>query len=525
MNREALEPGVAGSAAVPEYRKPMDAGPPAARSLAWNSFWTVAMTSSGGLIAVLVPPFLARTLTHDEFGVWALALQLASYVLVLGFGLQNAVGRFVALAHGPKAAALRSGVVVAGFHLACAAALAGIVLIGAAAFALPYFLTEMPEALVADFRIALLLCGGAAALALTAMPFTGVFLGEQRAHVPAVIVLLGRVAQCVLLIVAAVVFGTIEALAIAFCLGQALTTGGQLVAWSAGGGARLLGRRAGAAHYRELWSFCAPFVLWNSLAALSFGSDLLIVSKVDFSATPYYAVSLTIATTFVGLLASGYNSLLPAAARHVGTGNRRALLGMLRRGGRMGVGISVALGVPLVFAATGPLALWVGPSYAEASAPYVALLILAQIVRLTMSMYGSVTIATGRHRAVLLPPLLDAAVGLAVGIGLGSLIGATGVALGMIAGATVSFATWYYKDPLREVFGLPHVARAFVAACAPPVIAAVAGSMLAGSALLALGALDDDRARLAASLAVAVVVAAVAFKRPAAFELEASRAR
>jgi hypothetical protein len=66
MNREALESGVAGSAAVPEHRKPIDAGPPLVRSLAWNGFWTVAMTSSGGLIAVLVPPFLVRTLTHDE---------------------------------------------------------------------------------------------------------------------------------------------------------------------------------------------------------------------------------------------------------------------------------------------------------------------------------------------------------------------------------------------------------------------------------------------------------------------------
>ena len=527
MNREALESGVAGSAAVPEYRKLTSAGPPAVRSLAWNGFWTVAMTSSGGLIAVLVPPFLARTLTHDEYGAWALALQIASYVLVLGFGLQNAVGRFVAIAHGPKAAAFRSGVVVAAFHMACAAALAGMVLVGAAALALPYLFTQMPDALVGDFRTALLLCGTAAALALTTMPFTGVFLGEQRAHVPAVIVLLGRAAQCALLVVAAVGFGTIEALAIAYCVGQVLTTGGQLVAWGTSGGVRLLARRASATHYRELWNFCSPFVLWNSLAALSFGSDLLIASKVDFGATPYYAVSLTIATTFVGLLASGYNSLLPAAAQHVGTGNRRALLGMLRRGGRMGVGLSVALGLPLMLAATGPLALWVGPSYAAASAPFVALLIFAQIVRLAMSMYGSVTIATGRHRAVLLPPLLDAAVGLAVGIGLGVCIGATGVALGMIAGAIASFATWYYKDPLREFFGLSHVARTFVSACAPPVIAAVAGCALAGLALLALGALGDERARLVASLAVAALVAVVAFRRPASLDAAAdlSRAR
>jgi hypothetical protein len=53
------------------------------------------------------------------------------------------------------------------------------------------------------------------------------------------------------------------------------------------------------------------------------------------------------------------------------------------------------------------------------------------------------------------------------------------------------------------------------------VIAAVVGCLLAGSVLFALGALGDDRARLAASLAVAAVVAVVAFRRPAALDVAA----
>jgi O-antigen/teichoic acid export membrane protein len=511
----ALEPPAAGSAVAASHRKHAMAASPFVRSVAWNGFWTVAMSSSGGLVAVIVPPFLARTLTHEQYGAWALALQVASYVLVLGFGLQGAVGRFVALAQGPNAARERSGVLVAAFHMACAAALAGIVLVAAGALALPHFLTAMPAALVGDFRIALLLCGASTALALTGTPFTGAFLGEQRAHVPALIVLSGRAAQCALLVLAALRFRTLEALAIGYCAGQVLITAGQLTAWGGAGAVRRLRRTARAAHYRELWKFCSPFVLWNSLAALSFGSDLLIVSKLDFDQTPYYAVSLTVATTFAGLLASPYNSLLPAAARHVGADNRRALLNMLLRGGRLGVGLSTAVGLPLVFSAVVPLRLWVGPSYAQTAAPYLALLILAQIVRLSMSMYGSVTIAAGRHRAVVLAPVLDAAVSLAVAVGLGLYIGAAGVAFGMLAGALVNFATWYWKDPLRDVFALPRVARTFAVACAPPVLMAAAGWTLAAGALLAFGALADDRARLAASIAVSIAVAIVALKKPA----------
>jgi O-antigen/teichoic acid export membrane protein len=510
----ALERGPA-EPAIAEYPRAAAAGAPSLRSIAWNGFWTVAMTSSAGLVALVVPPFLVRTLTHAEYGAWALALQVASYVLVLGFGLQGAVGRFVALARGPQAAAERSGVLAAAFHLTCVAALIGVALVGAAALALPYFFSDMPAALAADFRVALLLCGGAAALALVGTPFTGLFLGQQRAHVPALIVLAGRAVQCALLIFAALRFRTLESLALAYCAGQLLITGAQLAASRRDGRAmRALVRAADALHYRELLRFCAPFALWNLLAVLSFGSDLLIVSKLDFAAAPYYAVGLTVTTIFVGFLASAYNSLLPPAAQQLGAGNRRTLLAMLLRGGRAGVGMSLAVGVPLVFAAAGPLELWVGAAYADAAAPYVALLILAQIVRLSMSMYGSVTIAAGRHRTMLLAPVLDAAVALPVGIGLGSYIGAPGVALGMLAGALTNVAAWYLKDPLREVFALPHVGRLFVRACVPPVLTAVAGCAAAGCVLFAFGVLGDDWLRLAASLVVSLAVAVVALRRP-----------
>jgi O-antigen/teichoic acid export membrane protein len=486
---------------------------PTSRSLAWNGFWTVAMSSSTALVAVILPPFLARILTHNEYAAWALSLQIATYVLVLGFGLQGAVGRFVALAHGPSARTVRDGVVVAAFHLTCAAAFAGMLLAAVAAFALPHFLTEMPDELVRHFRIALLLCCAAAALALIGMPFTGLFLGQQRAHVPALLVLLGRAAQSAVMIVVALRYRTLEALALAYCVGQAAITVVQASAWRRESTATLW-RPAARSEYRELCRFCAPFVIWNSLAALSFGSDLLIVSKLDFAATPYYAVSLTIATAFVGFFAAGYNSLLPAAAQYVGAGNRRALFEMLLRGGRVGVGISLGVGVPLVLAATGPLVLWVGRAYAEAAAPLLALLIVAQIVRLSMSMYGSVTIAAGRHGAVLLAPVLDATVGICVGIGLGAYIGAKGVALGMVAGAATNFATWYAKDPLREFFAHRHVVRAFLRACAPPLATAAVAGALAAGALLGLGVLGEDWARFAASVAVSAAVATVALRRP-----------
>ncbi len=481
------------------------------------------MGASTGLMAVVLPPFLTRILTPEAYGAWALALQIASYVLLLGFGLQGAVGRFVAVAEGAGAAEQRNGIVVAAFHMSSAAALVGVLLAAGGAFAAPHFVSDLPRALVSDFRAAVFLCGASAAIGLAGTPITGIFLGERRAHVPASVLIVGRTLQCLLLVLAAVLFRRLDAIAIAFCAGQLSILAGLAFAWrKASDPGHALFRLASPAHYRELWSFCSPFVFWNLLAAASFGSDLVIVSKVDFSQTPYYSVGLTVATLFVGFLSAGYNSALPAAARHYGGGDVRGLSYLLNRGGRIGVGLSLAAGVPLALAAAAPLTLWVGKSYAAAAAPYVALLVLAQIIRLAMSMYGSVTIATGRHRTVLLGPLLDAVVALGLGIGLGLYMGAIGVAIGMVAGAVVNFATWYFKDPLQQVFARPHVARSFLAACAPPVAAAGLGAAAIGIATRVFGLLADDWSRLAATLVVAAAVVAAALGQGARTRLAAA---
>ncbi|HEY8519620.1 MAG TPA: oligosaccharide flippase family protein, partial [Gammaproteobacteria bacterium] len=479
------------------------------RSLAWNGIWTIALGASTALLALLLPPFLTRLLSPAEYGAWALALQIASYVLLLGFGLQVAVGRFVALeAHSPGAS---HPIVVAAFRASCVAAAAGLGLVAVVAALLPRFVSDLPSELHGDFRIALLLCGASAASSLVGTVFTGTFLGEQRAHVPALIALGGRALQCALVVATVRRVPSVPAVAAAFAAGQALLLAAQVLGWWKWSGVRGVVRgSAGRSHYRELGAFCAPFVLWNLLAALSSGTDLVIVSKLDFERTPYYAVSLTIVSLFAGLLSAGYNAMLPAAARHVGAGDRAGLEALLFRVGPLGIGLSLALGLPLMVASTAPVSLWVGEAYAVAAAPYLSVLVLAQIVRLSMSMYGIATIAAGRHGTMLLGPVLDAAVALTAAIALGREMGALGVAIGMVAGAATNLLTWCWRDPLREVFGARQVAWSFLRAAALP---AACGAVGVAAMRLGAGAVDwlqGEWVRFGASVAVAGVVAGVA---------------
>ena len=83
------------------------------------------MSGATALPALVLPPFLARELPPDAYGAWALALQIASYVLLLGFGLQVAVGRFVAIEQGAPDHERRPGIAAPALKWNAAATMPG----------------------------------------------------------------------------------------------------------------------------------------------------------------------------------------------------------------------------------------------------------------------------------------------------------------------------------------------------------------------------------------------------------------
>src|ERR1035441_9168438 len=51
-----------------------------------------------GLVALVLPPVLVRHMTPAAYAVWVLILLACTYVGYLDFGLQTAVGRYIAFA-------------------------------------------------------------------------------------------------------------------------------------------------------------------------------------------------------------------------------------------------------------------------------------------------------------------------------------------------------------------------------------------------------------------------------------------
>lgn len=85
--------------------------------VAKNSFANLVRGGAGALVALFLPPFLTRSMSPAAYGAWALVLQLSAYVGYLDFGIQTAVGRFVARANELRDAQLRDQIVNTSFAI------------------------------------------------------------------------------------------------------------------------------------------------------------------------------------------------------------------------------------------------------------------------------------------------------------------------------------------------------------------------------------------------------------------------
>src|SRR5438034_7938800 len=91
-----------------------------------NAAANVVRGGASAMVAIVLPPFLTRMMSADNYGAWSLILQLSAYVGYLDFGIQTAVGRFVARANEKGDAGYRDQIVSTSFAALSAAAVLGV---------------------------------------------------------------------------------------------------------------------------------------------------------------------------------------------------------------------------------------------------------------------------------------------------------------------------------------------------------------------------------------------------------------
>ena len=414
-----------------------------------NAVANVLRGGAAALVAILLPPFLTRIMPDTTYGTWVLILQLSAYVGYLDFGIQTAVGRFVAHANELGDTNQRDRIVSTSLAILTGAAGLGIFLSGLLAWQLPNLFHEMPSALHTDARLALLFVGSSLAVGLPFSVFSGIFIGLQRYEIPAIIIGSGKLLGALLIVTAARIGGglalmgavlaivNIGSYVVQFLVSRRLAKEVRITR-------NLISKQAG----HEIFSYCFSLTIWSFGMLLVSGLDITIVGLFEYSAVAYYGIAVTLVTFIASLQNAVFSVLMPQAAVLGAHKDAKKLGRLLSTSTRYGMFMLLLTGLPLIFIAKPILTIWVGGTYAQQVTPVLQILLVANIVRWSAAPYATLLIGTGQQKLVIISPLVEGLTNLIFSLIAGAIFGAVGVAWGTLAGGIVGIASNIFYNML-----------------------------------------------------------------------------
>ena len=398
---------------------------------------TVGVNATFAILSTLL---LTRRFDHSEFSLWVFVVGVAGYIGLVEGGLFGAVVRRVASSLGHREAQLvgvRAALLMLG---AVAIAVGGLIPLVARPGS--WLFSSAPSELRREAATALALVALASVLALPSAAFRGFYAGAGRAWTPAWINL--------------IIKGT--AVAALFLTRSHLSLGGAAVI--VGGGTITAAAVTSAAAIRELgprvlciWKVrrtdlvglrgdTATFLWWSIAMLLISGLDGLIVNRFDFERVGAYGLASQFVALLIAAFSASVSPLLPvASARALVSDDRERTASTLIEGTRLSIGTLTAAAGGMWVAGPWIMHLFYGEVLAVEAKGLLRLLIAGVVVRQIPAVLGLLQVATGDHRSVRVAPLAEGLSNILASVGLASVFGAAGVALGTLVGGVVALAT------------------------------------------------------------------------------------
>jgi O-antigen/teichoic acid export membrane protein len=417
------------------------------RRFAKNALANLGRGSAAAVVALLLPPVLVRHMTPAAYAVWILVLQTSAYISFLNLGLQTAVGRYVAFANEKRDVALRNAVFSTAFAALCCAALLSIACLLVAVLAAPDIFPSVPNDLVPEMRLALLIVGFAMAAELPASAWNGVFIGLQRFEIPALTVGGSRLLSSAGIVAAAIAGRSLVVMAAAMASANLLSYLAQYLA---------LRRFVSDLHFhpslvqrstaRELYGYCFGLTIMSLSMLLVSGVDVIIVGHFQFSVVTPYSVAASMITLISGLLYATINVLMPHAATLHAAERPSELGALVIKSTQLSVLLLVLSGIPILLYAGPILNIWIGQRYVAAGTPLLEVLIVANIIRLVGASYSVILVAAGQQSYIKISPLAEGISNFSASVALAFFLGGLGVALGTLLGSVISIGShWFYS--------------------------------------------------------------------------------
>lgn len=401
------------------------------------------------MLAVLLPPLLVRLMAPASYAVWVLVLQTSVYAGYLNFGLQTAIGRYVAYANELGDKDQRDSVFSTATVGLCAGAAFYLLSLAGIVAAVHLLFPSVPANLIAPMRLALILVGISMAIDLPASACNGVFVGMARYELPALTTGVGRLAAAAGISIMAITGQSFLAMAATLAITNLLSNVAQIallrrvapdVRFS-----RSLVRRSTA---RELYGYCVGLTVMSFSGLLVSGFDLILVGHFDFSVVIPYSVSASVVALIAGALVAIIGVILPHAAALHARQKAEEMGKLVVSMTQLSSLILVLTGIPVIIYAMPILKLMTGAKFAAGGAPLLAMLLIANMIRLVGAPYSTILVAAGQQSYIKISPLSEGVSNFIASLVLGYFYGGIGVAIGTLIGSFFSLGShFFYSIP------------------------------------------------------------------------------
>jgi O-antigen/teichoic acid export membrane protein len=453
-----------------------------------NAFANLCRGGATAFVTLLLPPFLTRSLQQDAYGTWLLVLQLSTYVSLFDFGVQTAVGRFVAHCNELGDTKQRDNIVSTAIAILASIGLLASVGISILAWQLPHLFKDMPAELHRDAQLALLLVGISLCVSLPFSVFGAIFIGLQRYDIPAWIIGTNKLLGGIFVVIVAQSSHSIVMMAIVMGATNLFVGLWQFVAYKKMAGQilvsiNLLSKSAAM----DIIQYCSSLVVWTIGSILVTSLDGVIIGYFDYKSLAYYALAASLTTFIVGIQGSVFSSILPNAAALGARGDREGLGELLIATTRYAVIILIVTSLPLIICTKPLLSIWVGKNYAIHTAQLLQLLVIANFIRQLAGPYAMIAMAVGEQKKIILSPIIEGVINVTISILVTREIGAIGVAIGTMIGGSISVAGHFlYNLPRTTSIYVPRIRHAFYTILKPLI------SVVPGMIYMLLVANQDD---------------------------------
>jgi O-antigen/teichoic acid export membrane protein len=405
-------------------------------------------------VAFFLSPFIVHRLGNTAYGIWALLASLVGYMGLLDLGVRGAVMRYVARYHARHEDEEAGRIASSGLVIFGAAGLVALS-ISAIVAALVDRLFHIPAGTVSLARAVLVIGGLNMGVSLVCGVFGGTVAAMQRFDLASATDMVVGAVRTVAILVALSAGAGLLGLAL-IQLSCSLLQGVIQYAFTR----RLYPqlkfglRGVNRARITTIMTFGVFSSLLQVSGLLIFSADSFVIgSALPVAMVTFFAIAASLTDYTRSVLSAISQTIAPRASALEGVGETAELERVVIRMAALATFVALPITVTFIVRGHSFLGLWMGPTYADRSAPLLTALSVALSFAAARQVVAGATIGMNRHRLLVPFYLAEGVINVGVSLYWVRVMGILGVALGT---AVPNLATTLLVIPwvLRRTLGI-----------------------------------------------------------------------